>query len=63
MESTQQDSGAAARHKRKMRQKFSVRTRSRKDFMINAPKLLAKQQKDGDSPIQNIIMGLKEKCR
>ena len=31
--------------------------------LINALKLLANQQKDGDSPIQNIIMGLKEKCR
>ena len=28
--------------------------------LINAVKLLANQQKDGDSPIQNIIMGLKE---
>ena len=26
-------------------------------------KLLANQQKDGDSQIQNIIMGMKEKCR
>ena len=31
--------------------------------LFNALKLLANQQKDGDSPIQNIIMGLKEKCR
>ena len=31
--------------------------------LINALKLLANQQKDGDSPIQNIIMGLKEKYR
>ena len=31
--------------------------------LINALKLLANQQKDGDSPIQNIIMGLEEKCR
>ena len=30
--------------------------------LINALKLLANQQKDGDSPIQNIIIGLKEKC-
>ena len=27
--------------------------------LINALKLLANQQKDGDSPIQNIIMGSK----
>ena len=31
--------------------------------LINALKLLANQQKGGDSPIQNIIMGLNEKCR
>ena len=31
--------------------------------LINALKVLANQQKDGDSPIQNIIMGLKEKSR
>ena len=30
--------------------------------LINALKLLANQQKDGESPIQNIIMGLNEKC-
>ena len=30
--------------------------------LITALKLLANQQKDGDSPIQNIITGLKEKC-
>ena len=30
---------------------------------IKALNLLANQQKDGDSPIQNVIMGLKEKCR
>ena len=28
--------------------------------LINALKLLANQQQDGDSPIQNIIMGMKE---
>ena len=33
------------------------------DNLINALKLLANQQKDGDSPIQNIVKGLKEKCR
>ena len=33
------------------------------EILINALKLLANQQKDGDSPIQNIIMGLEEKCR
>ena len=40
--------------------------RSRKDLcenLINALKLLANQQKDGDSPIQNIIMVLEENCR
>ena len=31
--------------------------------LIKSLKLLPNQQKDGDSPIQNIIMGLKEKCR
>ena len=31
--------------------------------LIDALKLLANQQTDGDSPIRNIIMGLKEKCR
>ena len=31
--------------------------------LINAHKLLASQQKDGDSPIPNIIMDLKEKCK
>ena len=31
--------------------------------LINALKLLANQPKDGDSPIQNTIMGLKEKSR
>ena len=29
----------------------------------NALKLLAKQQRDGDSPIQNIVTGLREKSR
>ena len=29
--------------------------------LINAHKLLANLQTDGDSPIQNIIMGLKER--
>ena len=31
--------------------------------LINELKLLANQQKDGDSPILNISMGLKEKRR
>ena len=31
--------------------------------LSNALKLLANQQKYGDIPVQNIIMGLKEKCR
>ena len=31
--------------------------------LISALKLLASQQKDGDSSLQNIIMGLNEKCR
>ena len=39
------------------------RTIRRMVNLINALKLLANQQKDGDSPIQNIIMGLEEKCR
>ena len=49
----------------KMKRKFSRRMRSRKDCenLINALKLLANQQKDGDSPIQNIVKGLREKSR
>ena len=51
----------------KKRRKFSGRTRSRKDFcgenLINALKLLANQQRDGDSPIQSIVTGLREKSR
>ena len=46
--------------------RFLGRVLSSKDFLktlINALKLQVNQQKDGDSPIQNIIMGLKEKCR
>ena len=31
--------------------------------LINALKLMANQQKDGDSPIQTLIVGLEEKCR
>ena len=31
--------------------------------LINALQLLANQQKDGDGPIQNITVGLEEKCR
>ena len=34
-----------------------------RENLINALKLLANQQRDGDSPIQHIIMGLKGKCR
>ena len=33
------------------------------DNLINAPKLLANQQKDGDSPIQSITTGVHERCR
>ena len=33
------------------------------DNLINALKLLAKQQKDGDSPIQSIVTGLHERSR
>ena len=33
------------------------------DNLINALKLLANQQKDGDSPIQSIITGLDERSR
>ena len=42
-------------HKKKMKRWFSGRT--------YALELLANQQKDGESPIQNIIMGLKEELR
>ena len=39
--------------------------RSCKDFesLINALKLLANKQRDGDSRIQNIVTGLREKSR
>ena len=33
------------------------------DNLINALKLLANQQKDGDSPIQSIVTGLHEESR
>ena len=33
------------------------------DNLINALKLLANQQKDGDSPIQSIVTGLQDKSR
>ena len=33
------------------------------DNLINAPKLLANQQKDGDSPIQSIVTGLHKRSR
>ena len=33
------------------------------DNLNNAPKLLANQQKDGDSPIQSIVTGLHERSR
>ena len=33
------------------------------DNLVNAPKLLANQQKDGDSPIQSIVTGLHEGSR
>ena len=49
-----------------MKRKFSGRMRSRKGFfceiLINALELLANQQRDGDSPIQNIVTGLIEKA-
>ena len=33
------------------------------DNLINALKLLANQQKDGDSPIQSVVTGLHERSR
>ena len=33
------------------------------DNLVNAPKLLANQQKDGDSPIQSIVPGSHERSR
>ena len=33
------------------------------DNLINAHKLLANQQKDGDSPIQSVVTGLCERSR
>ena len=33
------------------------------DDLVNALKLLANQQKDGDSPIQSIVTGLHERSR
>ena len=50
-----QDSGGASSAKTKMRQTFSERN------LINALKLLGNQERDGDSPIQNIVTGLQEK--
>ena len=48
----------------KKRRTFSGRKRSCKDFenLINALKLLANNQRDGDSPIQNIVTGFREKA-
>ena len=49
-----------------VRQRFSKRMRHRKvcvKILINALKVLANQQKDGDSPIQSIITGFCERSR
>ena len=50
----------------KMKRKFSGHmrpTRTFFEYLINALKLLANQQKDGDILIQNIIVGLEEKYK
>ena len=39
----------------------SKRTQLRKGYLVNALKLLANQQTDGDSPIQSIVTGLQER--
>ena len=65
MESAQLDIGGANRNRR--RQSESLQS-ARSAFgtmwqFINALKLLANQQKDGDSPIQSIVTGLHERSR
>ena len=49
-----------------MKQTCSERTPRQKDYvkkLIDALKLLANQQADGDGPIQSIVMGLQERNR
>ena len=46
-----------------MKRKCSKRTLGLSDNLINALKLLANQQKDGDCPIQSIVTGLHERSR
>ena len=63
MESAQQDTGGAARCQCQSSVKvFKAHAAPLGlcDNLINALKLLANQQKDGDSPIQSIVTGLQE---
>ena len=62
MESAQQDSVGTNEDEAKVFRAHAV-PQGLCENLINALKLLANQQKDGDSPIENIIVGLKEKCR
>ena len=58
MESTQQDSGGAARHKRRRGDSFQGAcgpARTSREFDQCA---LANEQRDGDCPIQSIVTGL-----
>ena len=46
-----------------MKRRCSKRTQRCWGFVINTLKLLANQQKDGDSPIQSIVTGLHARSR
>ena len=61
LESTQQDS--AAWHERRRGESFQDECDPARtcEKMINALKLLANQQRNGGSPIQNIVTGVREK--
>ena len=64
MESAQQRTGGAARCECQRSEGVrSARSDVGADNLINALKLLAIHQKDGDSPIQSIVTGLHERSR
>ena len=63
MESTQQDSGCVARHRRSEGIQSARGPQGLCENLINALKMLANQQKDGDGPIQDIVAGLQERSR
>ena len=61
MESAQQDAARCECHSKR---RCSKRTQRRWcDNLINALKLLANQQKDGDGPIPSIVTGMHERSR